>query len=97
MGIHENGRLGDEVLRLAEMKSLAPILAALALVPLLLGGYVVAYLAMGDYHECHAPPFIGRTYRQPWAPAVFKPAALVESKLRGVEVEVARCNVCNGR
>ncbi len=64
------------------MKSLPPILATTAIVLLLLGGYVGAYLWSGEleYQE--------RIYSYQAAIIIFPPAALVESKFRGYDVRV---------
>lgn len=80
------------------MKSLPPILTALAVALLLLAGYVLAYLAMGERREIRdLRGHLQRAYRYEWAVAIFTPAAVVESNLRGMEVEVTRGDVCNGR
>lgn len=74
------------------MKSLAPIAVILAIVLLLLGSYVGAYLGMGYLGE-HVDA-LGRTilyerrYSHQWAMTVFAPAAWAESKMRGHEVRV---------
>src|SRR5687767_1074031 len=78
------------------MKSLPPIAAILAIVLLLIGGYVGAYLGMGERFDQPLVTFTGvpdygamtteRVYSHKWAPAVFAPAAWIESRLRGAEV-----------
>lgn len=79
------------------MKSIAPILAALALLLLLLGGYVGAYLGMGkkSVWRGSAPPEsklvgIDREYSHEWIATAFKPAAWVESKVRGLDVKAMK-------
>src|SRR5689334_16698501 len=70
------------------MKSLPPILAALVIVLLLICGYVGAYLGMAQREYHHGPHLmrIDRSYGNKWMPAIFWPAAWLESQLRGVKV-----------
>jgi hypothetical protein len=68
---------------MGERKAAAPILAALLILAVPLGAYVGGYFWLGDKRECRAPPWIGRTYPQPWQVPLFKPAGAVEGWLRG--------------
>ena len=64
----------------------APILAIVAIVLMLLGFYVGGYCWFADYGT--SPGYVLRLYRYAWLVPFYQPAALVESKLRGVEVEL---------
>jgi len=68
-----------------------PIIAILAILLLLIGGYVGAYLGAGFRVDWKAPSgdigTIERTYTHRGALIVFAPAAWAETKLRGVQVQ----------
>jgi hypothetical protein len=68
-----------------------PIIAILAILLLLVGGYVGAYLGAGFRVDWKAAPSgdigtIERTYTSKWAVTVFAPAAWAETKMRDVLV-----------
>ena len=75
------------------MKSLPPILAALALLLLPLGAYVGGYFWLGEVEEqwINSPDDGGyaRVYRQEWAWTIYKPAGKVEAWLTGIAVDIA--------
>ena len=68
----------------------APILAALAIVLALLGGYVGAYLMLSERWELLARKGgvegIERRFKQQWLCTLFVPAAWVEAKAVGLPV-----------
>ena len=68
-----------------------PIIAILAILLLLVGGYVGAYLGVGVRVDWRTPSgvlgTIERTYTSKWAVTVFAPAAWVETKMRDVQVQ----------
>ncbi len=71
-----------------KLKSLPLILVAVAIVLLLIGAYVGAYLGMSEYRDCSwenqkAPLSIVRYYRSDYAAQCFEPAAKMESWLSG--------------
>jgi hypothetical protein len=75
------------------MKSIPSIAAGiLAIVLLLIGWYVGAYLGMGTLvpysFTIAGKPYsvLHRRYRYEWAETAFVPAAWSESKMRGIEV-----------
>ena len=78
------------------MRSLAPIAVILGIVLLPLGGYVGAYLGMGERAEVpidtglvvDTGKYWVRTYHYKWLPSLFKPAAWVETRLLGEHVAV---------
>ena len=73
------------------MKHATPIMAIFTLVVALLGGYVGAYLWLSVIGVELQPPFgITRCYRHDWLVQLFKPAAVVESILKGGYVGVER-------
>jgi hypothetical protein len=70
-------------------------LAALAIMPLLLGLYAAAYVGLGTFVDVHHWPEAmfsdvpsDRHYSTRWQVAIFQPAGRIESWLRGYEVEV---------
>jgi len=71
-------------------QSTLPIIAILAILLLLIGGYVGAYLGAGfrvdDKTTSGGIGTIERTYTSKWAVTVFAPAAWVETKMRDVLV-----------
>jgi hypothetical protein len=69
----------------------APILAALAIVTALVGGYASAYLLMSERWELMARDAPGveaieRLFKQQWLCTAFAPAAWVEEKFIGLPV-----------
>ena len=72
-------------------QSSLPIVAVLAILLMLVVGYVAAYLGAGYRVDWKAPSgdigTIERTYTRKWAIAVFAPAAWAETKLRDVQVQ----------
>jgi hypothetical protein len=80
---------------LTRMKALPPVLATLTIVLLLLSGYVAAYLWMTDSFGTRTntrgyavtTKVELRFYRHGWAKMVFAPAAWVESRIIGHEVQ----------
>ena len=72
-------------------QSTLPIIAILAILLLLIGGYVGAYLGAGfrvdDKTTFGGIGTIERTYTSKWAVTVFAPAAWVETKMRDVQLQ----------
>jgi hypothetical protein len=54
----------------------------------LLGAYVGGYLWLGDYGASPSGDYVLRLYRYKWLTHFYKPAALVEGKLRSAKVEL---------
>ena len=74
--------------------SAAPIMAALGIVLALLGAYVAAYFGLGEYSrgfdmETDETVYVYRYYRHGWLTVTFRPCAMAESSIRGVDVHVA--------
>ena len=69
------------------MKSLPPIAATLAIVLVLLAGDFGACLTMGERIDWLLVNVIERQFTSEWARQAFRPAAWIEGKLRGVEVQ----------
>jgi hypothetical protein len=70
-------------------------LAAIALLPILLGLYAAAYIGLGTFVDVHHWPETmlsdvpsDRHYAHHWQVAIFQPASRVESWLRGYKVDV---------
>ncbi len=80
------------------MKSLPPLLATIVLVLLLLGGYVGAYLCLGECRLCARDEWgvpwtsgdydVVRVFNSEWETGVFETAASVEGYFRGCNVEL---------
>jgi len=71
---------------------LAPILVAAALLcPML---YAAGYVGLGEEHERVKGP--DRIYRTRWQARLFIPAAVVEAKARGIQVQVGFGNPVDG-
>ena len=72
----------------------APILAVLAIVLVTLGAYGGGYFWLGTFVDWRngGPGALGlgieRIYDQHWQPEFFRPAAWVEARLRGCEVQM---------
>ena len=68
-----------------------PIIAILAILLLLIGGYVGAYLGVGVRVDWRTPSgavgTIERTYTHKWMLILFAPAAWAETKMRDVQVQ----------
>ena len=68
-----------------------PVIAVLAILLLLIGGYVGAYLNVGVRVDWRAPSgdigTIERTYTHQWMITLFAPAAWAETKMRNVQVQ----------
>src|SRR6187549_3440650 len=68
-----------------------PIIAILAILLLLVGGYVGAYLGVGVRVDWRTPSgvlgTIERTYTHQWMLILFAPAAWAETKMRDVQVQ----------
>jgi hypothetical protein len=80
---------------------MTPIAAVLAIVLLLAGSYVAAYLGLGNRVDWKSPSgdigTIERTYTQQWALTAFAPATWVETQLRRVQVQAVHVSLQNRR
>ena len=72
-------------------RSPLPIIAILAILLLLIGGYVGAYLGVGVRVDWRTPSgavgTIERTYTHKWMLTLFAPAAWAETKMLDVQVQ----------
>ena len=70
----------------------APILAALGIVLAMLGAYVGAYLGLCEmtyeWTDSEEGFYVERLYEYDWARTVFAPAAWMEGKIRGHNVDI---------
>jgi hypothetical protein len=72
------------------VKRLTPIAVGIAVVLLVVGGYVWAYLALGRVSTAptpRGPTVIERNYPHHWEMRLFTPAAKVEGSLLGHNVQ----------
>lgn len=72
-------------------KKITVALAVFASLAALVGTYTAGYLWLGEVQywaggSLQRPPTAYRIYSQPWIATVFRPAAKLESWLRGAEV-----------
>jgi hypothetical protein len=72
----------------------APILAVLAIVLVTLGAYVAGYFCFGEYSrgfdmETDETLYVSRDYRHGLLAVAFRPCAVAESWVTGVDVYVA--------
>lgn len=72
------------------ISNVAPILAAIVVLAALLGAYVASYFWYGRIHGevfgVSGPVQITRVFRYPVQAAIYKPAAIVESWSRQMEI-----------